>query len=45
VLQVSGDVDALIARLKAYNPFVVEVIEYNLEDLYFETGGKGGTRP
>jgi len=45
VLQVSGDVDALIARLKAYNPFVVEVVEHNLEDLYFETGGKGGTRP
>jgi len=45
LLQVSGDVDALIARLKAYNPFVVEVIEYNLEDLYFETSGKGGTRP
>ncbi|OUN01720.1 MAG: hypothetical protein BAA04_12755 [Firmicutes bacterium ZCTH02-B6] len=45
LLQVSGDIDALVARLRAYNPFVVEVVERNLEELYFETAGKEGSRP
>lgn len=45
LLHVSGDVDALVARLKTYNPFIVEVIEQNLEDLYFETADRGEVRP
>lgn len=45
VLHVSGDVDALVARLETHNPFVVEVIEQNLEDLYFETADKEEVRP
>ncbi len=43
VLKVS-DVDLVVTRLKGHNPFVVEVIEHNLEDLYFETGGKEVSR-
>lgn len=45
LLHVSGDVDAVVARLEAHNPFVVEVIQQNLEDLYFETAGREESRP
>lgn len=45
ILHVNGDVDALVARLQTHNPFVVEVIEQNLEDLYFETANKEEARP
>lgn len=44
-LDVGGDVDAVVARLKSHHPFVVEVIEHNLEDLYFEQAGKEDVRP
>lgn len=44
VLHVSGDVTMVLARLKAYNPFVVEVVEHNLEDLYFETAKREESR-
>lgn len=45
LLHVSGNADALVARLQTYNPFVVEVLEQNLEDLYFETAGREERRP
>ena len=44
ILHVS-DVDAVTARLKTHNPFVVEVIEQNLEELYFETARREEERP
>ncbi|MFO7265625.1 MAG: ABC transporter ATP-binding protein [Limnochordales bacterium] len=44
VLHVTGDVHALVARLQTFNPFVVEVIEQNLEDLYFETAEREESR-
>lgn len=48
VLQVGGDgadVDEIVVRLKRHHPFVVEVIEHNLEDLYFQEAGKEESRP
>ncbi len=38
VLAVRGDLHAVLARLRALNPFALEVVERNLEDLYFSLG-------
>lgn len=45
LLRVEGDLEEVVARLKRHHPFVVEVIEHNLEDLYFETAVKEEPRP
>ena len=45
VLHVRGDTGAIVARLEAYRPLVVEVIEHNLEELYVETARREDKRP
>lgn len=40
VLQVRGDVDVVLARLQVLKPFAVDVVERNLEEIYFATQGR-----
>lgn len=44
LVYVSGDLESVVARLRLHEPAALEVIEQNLEDLYFETAEREETR-